>query len=84
MEASIDEPRIGFEQPTYYLQLLCPVLILTLLLPIPPSLSSSADFKKKNNSSAKFSLVTMMIEQVGKFPPLGAGRVPGKGDPLPS
>ena len=41
-------------------------------------------FKKKNNSSARFSLATMMIEQVGKFPPLGAGRVPGKGDPLPS
>ena len=83
MEASIDEPRIGFEQPTYYLQLLCPLLIITLLLPNPPSLSSSAGLKK-NNSSVRFSLATMLIEQVGKFPPLGAGRVPGKGDPLPS
>ena len=49
-----------------------------------PSIPFIFSWFKKNNPSAKFSLLTMMIEQVGKFPPLGAGRVPGKGDPLPS
>ena len=83
MEASIDELRIGFEQPTYYLQLLCPLLIITLLLPNPPSLSSSADLKKK-----QFQRQVLTCDDDdragGQVSPLGAGRVPGKGDPLPS